>query len=351
MKKVLVTDLVPGMVLAKDVILKDGKILLLSGFAIKPRYINKLESYKVEYVYVDEDQTIPVEELSEEKVYSEAFNATKSILNSVREGEPINLTVVKDTVENIIQKLINTDAVFMQLTGIRDIDNYTFLHSLDVCIFSLITGNKLGLSSSELSELGVSALLHDVGKCKVPLNILRKPAKLTDDEYRIMKMHSIYGYEIILNTPGLSKRVANTACQHHEKWDGTGYPLGLKGCDIEKFARIVSISDVYDALISNRSYRKKLLPHIATEYIMGYSSVQFDPDIVEVFVKNIVTYPNGVIVMLDTGEIGVVIDDRHPFSMRPKLRIIARKDGPPILDPYILDLLEFPSVSIVDIIF
>lgn len=351
MKKVLVSDLVPGMVLAKDVILEDGKILLLSGFAIKPRYINKMASFNVEYVYIDEDQNIPVEELSEEKVYSEAFSATKNILNSVRQGEPVNVGIVKDTVENIIQKLINTDAVFMQLTGIRDIDNYTFLHSLDVCIFSLITGRKLGLSPFDLNELGVSALLHDVGKCKVPLNILKKPAKLNDDEFRIMKLHSVYGYEIISNTPGLSKRVANTACQHHEKWDGTGYPLGLKGYDIEKFARIVSIADVYDALISNRSYRKKLLPHIATEYIMGYSSVQFDSDIVEVFVKNIVTYPNGIIVLLDTGEIGTVIEDRHPLSMRPKLKIIARKDGPPILDPYILDLLEAPSVSIVDIIF
>lgn len=350
MLKIPVTELQPGMKLAKDVYLSDGRLLLLAGFVIKPRYIRKMELLGVTSVYIYKEQQISQEEISEEKVYSEAFNTIKNVLTSVRDGKEVNIPAIKETVNDIVQRVINNESVFMQLTGIRDIDNYTFLHSIDVCIYSVITGKNMGLTQEELTELGIGAVLHDIGKCKVPFDILMKPSKLTEEEFYIMKLHTIHGHEILSNTSGLSKRIANIACQHHEKWDGTGYPLGLSNYQIEKFARIITIADVYDALTADRVYKKRDLPHEAAEYIMCYSSTLFDPTISQVFIRNIAVYPEGSVVLLNTSEIGYVTESNKNISIRPKVKIIARKEGPPILDPYTIDLLNNPSVFIIDVL-
>lgn len=350
MLKVPVSELKPGMKLAKDVYLPDGRLLLLTGFAIKPRYLRKLELFEIPYVYISEESEFTLEEISEEKVYSEAFCTIKSVLTAVRDGQDIDLPAVKETVNDIVQRVINNESVFMQLTGIRDIDNYTFLHSVDVCIYSVITGKNMGLPQEELTELGICAILHDIGKCKVPYEILMKPGKLTPDEFHLMKLHTIYGYEIITNTAGLNKHIANAACQHHERWDGTGYPLGLREYQIEKFARIITVADVYDALTADRVYKKKDLPHEAAEYIMCYSSTFFDPNIANVFIKNIAVYPEGSVVLLNTGEVGCIIEANKNLSIRPKVRIIARKEGPPIFAPYEIDLVKNPHIFIIDVL-
>ena len=145
----------------------------------------------------------------------------------------------------------------LQLTGIRDIDNYTFLHSVDVCIYSIIIGKKLGYGKEPLMTLGMGAILHDIGKCKVPVEILQKPDRLTDEEFHTMKLHTVYGYEIIKNSYQLSTKIANIAFQHHEKWDGSGYPMGISQIDIDPLSRIVALADVYDALTSDRVYKKR----------------------------------------------------------------------------------------------
>ncbi len=350
MNKVEISELKAGMKLAKDVYLPDGRILLLSGFVVKERYIRKLELFKVPYVYVMEGELAKIENISEEKVYSEAFHSIKSVMTSVREGKELDIKAVRDTVSCIVHKVINNETVFMQLTGIRDIDNYTFLHSVDVCIYSVITGRKLGYSDKELTELGIGAVLHDIGKCKIPNEILLKPGRLTKEEFEVMKKHSIFGYDIVINTPGLSKKIANIAYQHHEKWNGSGYPAGLSGNDIDSYARIVTAADIYDALTADRVYRKRDMPHMAAEYIVANSSVLIDPEIAKVFIKNITIYPEGAIVLMNTGEIGCVIEANTNMSLRPKVRVIARKEGPPVLDTYVRDLMQELDVFIIDIL-
>lgn len=350
MQKVSVFELKPGMRLAKDVHMKDGRLLLLSGFIIKPRYIRKLELFDIPYVYVVEGEEVPLAQLSEERVYAETFHTIKSVLTNVRDGKDLDIKLVKETVNDIVQKVINNESVFMQLTGIRDIDNYTFLHSVDVCIYSVITGKNLGLNHEELTELGIGAILHDIGKCKTPNEILMKPGRLDEEEFHVMKLHTIHGFEIISNTPNLTKRIANIACQHHEKWDGTGYPLGLSNYQIDKFSRIVTAADIYDALTADRVYRKRDLPHEAAEYIMGNSSILLDPEVTQVFLRNIAVYPEGCIVLLNNGEIGSVIETNKNMSVRPKVMVIARKEGPPVIEPYLVDLMSDLDVFIIDIL-
>jgi len=349
MKKVTLDELAPGMKLARDVILDDGRFLLLKGFTIKNRYLDKIRMYNIPYVYV-EDEIGKVEYFSEEAVYTETFQTIKSVMDTVRTGGDVNLPAIKKTVDTIVQKILNDDNIFMKLTGIRDIDNYTYLHSVDVCIYSVIAGKSLNMSIDEINELALGAILHDIGKCKIPLNILNKPGRLTADEFNIIKNHTRYGYDIAVKTPGVTEKVARIALLRHEHWDGSGYPMGISGEDIDYMARIVAVADVYDALTANRVYRKRYMPHEAAEYIMANSASYFDYEILKVFLDNIAIYPADIIVMLNTGEIARVVEARGKASLRPKVVVITRKEGPPVLEPYEIDLMENPTVFIVDIL-
>ena len=272
------------MKLVKDVVLEDGRILLLKGFTIKPRYLNKLKVYNVPFIYV-EDDIVELEEISEERVYEDAFSNIKDIMESIRYDEKVDIEELKETVDDMVQHILNDDMVFMTLTGIRDIDNYTFLHSVDVCIYSVITAKALNINNNDIYELALAAILHDVGKCKIPLSILNKLGKLTTEEFEVMKHHSIKGFEIVGQIPGISERIARVICQHHEKWNGSGYPLGLKNYDIELWARIISISDVYDALTSRRPY-KEAVSHDEAISIMKQEDGKFDPVLINLFYKN-----------------------------------------------------------------
>lgn len=350
MHKQPILTLQAGMKLARDVILDDGRILLLRGFIVKSRYIKRLQAYKIDHVFI-EDDLVPVDKIDEERIYEDAFGNIKSVMESIRKGESMVVEVLKDTVNEIVQHIMNDDTVFMALTGIRDIDNYTFLHCVDVCIYSIITAKAMGLSFDEIRELAMAAILHDIGKCRVPLEILNKPDKLNNEEYFIIKNHAIYGMEITKNTPGLSSKISRMICQHHEKWNGTGYPVGLKSFDIDRGARIISIADVYDALTANRIYRKRYMPHEAAEYLMSESEQHFDPKILHTFISNIAIYPEDVVVMLNTGEIARVLPSpRGILSMRPLVSVITKKDGPPVFNPYVIDLQKNPTVFVIDII-
>ncbi len=343
------SQLKPGMKLAKDVRLPDGRLLLLAGFAVKPLYLRKLEAFNINHVCVEEGQYTPIEEFEEEKIYNHASATIKNIFAMARKDEMADLSSVRTAVGDILGRVMENETVMLHLTGIRDIDNYTFLHSVDVCIYSIILGKKLGYGKDPLMSLGMGAILHDIGKCKVPLDILQKPGKLTDDEFAQMKLHTVHGCEIIKNTWRMNTKVASIAFQHHEKWDGTGYPLGMSSNLIDPLSRIVALADVYDALTSDRVYKKRELPHKAASYIKSNAGMLFDPFIVDLFINSIAVYRDGTLVLLNTGELGSVISSGQVGSERQKISVFSNKWGPPVLQPYIIDLNENSEVDIVEI--
>lgn len=343
------SQLEPGMKLAKDVRLSDGRLLLLAGFAVKPLYLRKMEAFSIDYIYVEEGPYTPIEEFEEEKVYNHATSTIKSIFAMARKDEKSDMSTVRTAVGDILTRVMENETVMLQLTGIRDIDNYTFLHSVDVCIYSIILGKKLGYGKDPLMSLGMGAILHDIGKCKVSLEILQKPGKLTDNEFAQMKLHTVLGCEIIKNTYRMNSKVANIAFQHHEKWDGSGYPLGLSSNYIDPLARIVTLADVYDALTSDRVYKKRELPHIAASYIKSTAGLLFDPFIVDLFINSIAVYRAGTLVLLNTGELGSVISSGQVGGERQKISVFSNKCGPPVLQPYIIDLNENKEAEIVEI--
>lgn len=342
-------DLEVGMRLSRDVFLDDGRLLLLKGFTIRPKYIQRLESCRIPFVYVD-DSREPLVVPNEERIYEEAFHAMQSVMERVRAGNPLDIETTHATVHEIVDAILLNDDIFMSATGIRDIDNYTYLHSVDVCIYSLITGKHLGFDRDELYELGLGAILHDIGKCRIPLEILNKPSRLVRDEYLQMMKHTLYGMDIAKKTMNVSARVLSTIGQHHEKWNGTGYPNGLSAQSIDRHARIVAVSDVYDALTANRVYRKRYMPHEAAEYLMAQAEFHFDTDILRAFLERISIYRENMIVLLNTGEIARVMPSRGVISLRPKVEVITRHSGPPVLQPYQVDLALRPTTFIVEIV-
>jgi HD-GYP domain-containing protein (c-di-GMP phosphodiesterase class II) len=228
------------------------------------------------------------------------------------------------------------------------VDDYTFAHSVNVCVLSIISGIGLGYSISRLKELGVGAILHDIGKLKVPQELLKKPSQLTVEEFEEIKKHTIYGYEILKNNKKVSMVSAFIAFGHHERYDGSGYPLQLKGESIHHCARIVAVADVYDALTSDRVYRKKIKPHEAIEYILSLSAHHFDEEIVQSFIRFVAIYPVGTGVILNTKERGVVISENKDMPTKPVIRVVYSEKGKKVSKYYEIDLSSSKNVFITE---
>ncbi|WP_271628579.1 HD-GYP domain-containing protein [Caldicellulosiruptor sp. DIB 104C] len=348
MRKVTIDELQEGMKLARDVFTENGKLLLPEGFIIKPSFIEKLKEYNIDSVYVEDE--ITKNYVKEEIIYHETFIAIQDLMVSAKTGEIVDPFVAREIVNDIVAEIIQEEDVFLKIVGFRDVDNYTYFHSVDVSIFSAIIGKLLGFERKKIEDLALAALLHDFGKMKIPPEILNKPAKLTDEEFEEMKKHTIYGYQMVKNMEGISEEIAEVALLHHERLDGSGYPLKLKGDKIPIFARIIAIADVYDALTADRVYKKKVVPTKAADYLLKYAGVQFDKEIVQKFLKMVVKYPVGCFVVLNTGEIAIVYEE-NPFNKtRPIVKVVARKEGPPVLTPYYIDLAQDQKREIIDVI-
>jgi len=223
-------------------------------------------------------------------------------------------------------------------------DNYTYEHSLNVAVLSVILGLELNLNKNELYNLCLGGLLHDIGKAFIPKELLLKESNLTDEEYTLMKSHAVKGYEYIKGNFQISAFVKVITLQHHERIDGTGYPAGLKGDKINKLAKIVSIADVYDAITSDRPYKKADPPSEAIEFIMGSAGRFFDFHMAKAFLRRIVPYPVGTLVKLSNGQIGIVDEINESFLLRPKIRIIKQL-ATTVKFEYV-DLLSQPSIVI-----
>lgn len=355
MERIKVLDLEPGMVVEKNIFDKFGKLLLAEGTMLKQQHIKKLELYGVKEIAIEKDNNVNLETSNMQTtesdiIYQEAFNAIKDILVKVRKSQSIDTGLIAEIVENIIDQITQDAQTFFRMTSIREVDNYTYLHSIDVCIYAIIMGKSLGLDNKNLHRLGLGAILHDIGKGKIPTEILFKPGPLTDEEYNIMKNHTTYGYEIITSISNLDTITADIALQHHERWDGRGYPGRLKGNNINIFARIVTICDIYDALTSNRVYRGRILPHEAAEYIISNNGVIADPALTKYFVQNVAVYPVGAIVLLSTGEIGRVSQVHDSMPLRPVIDVFGHRDPKQNITKHKLNLMEDLTVFIVDII-
>lgn len=345
--KVHIDDLKTGMILGEDVY-SNGNLLLSKGMILKQNYVKKLMSRGISEVAVLADKTYYDDILLNpvEKFYVETYEALTKIIERFKQTDKIEVSTVFPIVENIIEAIFSSQNSILSLTGFRGEGDYFILHALDVCIYSLIAAKVMKLNYEDIVVLGIGALLHDIGKTKISDNIINKEGKLTDDEFDEAKKHSEYGYNILLKCPQINSDIIKIVLQHHERCDGSGYPNKLMAKDIHKLSKIVAVADIYDALTSDRVYKKKVLPHEAAEYLICISNTLIDSQIAKVFVNNISIYPKGCQVLLSTNQVAFVIDSNPKMPLRPILKIITDKYRNPLPVPYELNLQKNSNILI-----
>ena len=227
-----------------------------------------------------------------------------------------------DTTNNIASNLMtainNNDAIAIDINALKTSDEYTFKHSVDVATMSMILAKQQGLSQKQIYEIGVAGLLHDIGKTKIPLEILNKPGKLTDEEFAVMKQHPVFGYHMINDKNEFSNEISLAILQHHEKMNGKGYPMGITGDKIDLFARLISVSDIYDALVTERPYKKPFSPRDAVEMIMSMTE-ELDINVMRCFLESVILYPVGTDVALSNGETARIVENVPNAVLRPKV--------------------------------
>lgn len=342
-----VYDLKPGMVLGED-IYYSGNLLLSKGAVIKPSYIQSILSRSISSVTVFAEKAYYAEIISNpvERFYAETYENMANIIEGLKKGLRVDTAKIFPILENILETVFNNKNSILLLTGFKGKSDYNYAHMIDVCIYSLATAKAMNLDYEDIVSLGMAAILHDVGKIKIPDRIMLKKEGLTDREFEEIKKHSQYGYDILTGTPGVKPNVCRTVLQHHERCDGSGYPRGLKGNEINTMAKVIAIADIYDALTSDRVFRKKVLPHEAAEYLYCISNTQIDSEITKEFLKNIAIYPKNCQVLLNTNEVGIITNSNENMPFRPIVTVTTDKDRNPLLIPYQMRLESHPDVFI-----
>ncbi len=279
-----------------------------------------------------------------QKTYQQAKSVVHGFFNNLRLGKGFDSAVAKNTVKQCVDSVIENQEAMLWLGLLKDVDEYTARHSLNVGLLSIILGRAEGLARNDLETVGLCGLLHDMGKAEIPLEILNKEGSFTDDEYAIMKTHTTLGYQILKGKSDIVKEAANVAYSHHERLNGFGYPRNLASGDISYFSRIVAISDTYDAITSKRIYSPAKSSLEGLRILMGAKDSHFDPDLVDRFVECIGLYPSGSIAELSTGEVGIILPVPPEQREKPKVLILRNKKKKPC-DERLIDLSKIPDVG------
>ena len=330
----------PGDYLAKTIFNDDGRVLLREGVVLTDKFLSRIRELQIFSIYIgDEYSNIIIEDVIKPELRQNAIKAIKDTFYSFEKynlySNNINFNEKKFAKEkqayfesigciakDIIDEIISKKNVMINLIDIKSMDNYTYQHSVNVAVISLVLGVQLQLNQNDLYTLCMGALIHDIGKVLIPKDIVLKPGPLTEEEFITIKEHTTRGYEYLRGCLDISAPARIVALQHHEKMAGGGYPDNIKNKSINRFARIVAIADVYDALTSDRPYRKAMSPNDAVEYILSHGDTQFDYEMVKAFSKAVVPYPPGTLVKLNTGDIGVVTDVFPNFALRPQVKVL-----------------------------
>lgn len=357
MGRVNVSLLRPGMKVERTVYGSRGEILIFKGGILTHAFIKKLEEHAIPFVYIDDglhsdilttEQAcedpfkVNVRDVVAKETRVAAVRQVKNILLETKESGRLVIEpqVVYDTVNQFTRELLSSKSLMVNLVDLRTQDDYTFAHSVNVCVLSLMTGITLGFNDEELANLGIGALLHDLGKVKIPDEILNKRGRLTKEEFSIIKMHTTYGYHLILHAKNLDRIHALMAYQHHESYDGSGYPLGLKEEMFIEQAQIISIADKFDALTADRVYRSSFPPREAYEMCAAAGNHLFKEHIVKAFLYNIAAYPSGSLVEINNGYIAAVIDTPRGCSTFPRVNFLFDQDRRQLASPQEVPLAE-----------
>ena len=338
-----------GSVMFKDEIKPDDlktflKAFITSGFSDAP-YEKMLED-------MEESQSIEIGRLKKvkegeeidtrkiiKKTYFNAVSYAKGVMTKIKSGEKVNIRKAKRIIETMVDQLLEEEQLLLSMTAIKDYDEYTYHHSVNVSILSIALGQRLGLSKKILTELGLVALFHDIGKVEIPYEILNKSTNFTDDEWILMKRHPVWGVRAILKLRGFdttTMRSSIVAFEHHMNYDFSGYPKVRNYTELDLYSRMVSLADQYDAMTSSRVYsRIPMTPDKALSIMMERAGTQLDPLLFKFFINMVGVFPIGTLVLLDTKELGLVYESDVVFADRPRVLIIIGSKGERVEGPVV----------------
>lgn len=335
------------------------------GFPLlKPTEIHALRNC-CEYVYVDDTRRVrlqhdtpapvvgprvrkpierPQQALSTEveearAAYLDGSRLIDQVLADVQHGRVIDTRACHSAVKRNLASMLRNESAMLWLIRLKNKDLYTSLHCLSVSIMAMGFGNHLGLQDDKLQLLGMAGLLHDVGKMRIDPEILNKPGKLTPQEFEVIKRHPVFGLEALRAQPGIPEAALHAAYGHHERLDGTGYPLGSGPAQISYMTRIITIVDAFDAITSHRAYDCARPVQSAFEILRSASGRQFDEDLVSEFIRWLGAFPVGTLVELHTGEVAVVVEKHRQYQLRPRV-VVLRDAAKQRCTPRYLDLAQ-----------
>lgn len=344
MKLVQVSILVPGMVLAKDVMQSNGILLLNKDTVLTAELITKLKFWGFTEVEVEE----PLLSLKDQQeaalapqiaaAHDRVVGITENIMSS-GDAKDLDANLLRGMVGDLDSQIELNTNVLLNLSHIKTHDNYLFSHVTNVAILAMIIGKELKLKDQELKDLGLSALLHDFGMTQIDRNLYDKSQSLSPDEWLEIKRHPVYSLELLQQSGRFSEAVLRGVHEHHERMDGSGYPQGIRGSDIHLFGRIIAVADVYDACISPRKHRKRMTPYEALKNLLSQPHL-FDINILKSFVASMAIYPIGSFVKLNTGETAKVIGINQGAPFRPEIRIYLAPNGELVKPPVRINLAD-----------
>lgn len=364
MRLELVKNIRGNEIISKSIYNQFGALILPKGQRLQAQMKERLIENGVFFVYIKDDRSeniekdckseensdgeklIPAEEKIE-KLKQDTLSKLPNIFDELLDKNTKVLGDLMDVVDNMVGDILESDILNTNLYEINCYDDYTYVHCLDTAIMSIFLGKAINLGPKVMKTIGLSAILHDIGKTKISSSIINKKGKLTPEEYNIVKQHPKLGFDALresgLKDPGILYGVLH----HHERYDGKGYPSGLKGKDINYIAKIISVCDVYTAIAANRSYRSRFSPNEAYEYILGGAGTIFDPVIITKFRETFSIYPIGCQVKLSNGVTGNILRQNRNFPDRPVIR--AEKEDPYNNKfSYEIDLLQETKLSIIE---
>lgn len=313
-KTIHIVNAQPGQILAENIFRKDS-LVAPKNLRLTPYAIRKLIEFNItEITIYSEAESLeqliidgpPTKEKFKAQ-YEENAHVVKDVLNDLITGKKLDMENMTPVFSSVYQQVTHNYSLIDCINEVRTADVYTYHHSLNVSLYAGLIGLWLGLPEKTIQEIIQVGVLHDVGKTKVAQEVLFKPEPLTAEEFEEMKKHSVYGYKIVKNVHELNEGICNGVLMHHEKANGKGYPLGLTNPEIHPYAKIIAVADVYDALTSERVYKKRYTPFDTFEELQKIGYTQFDPIVMLTFLNNIASYYTGAKVLMNTNETGEIM--------------------------------------------
>jgi len=350
MRVVSVSNLKGGEILGRQIYDDLDRVLLNAGVTLTPYFIEKIKELDISSVYIEDEisKNVIIEEGISEKTRQMCKRAVKEMIEGYcREGKTYDRSVM-NSVNSILEDVLSNKDVLINVAEICGSDNNIYSHSVNVSVLSTIIGTHMGYNMSKLKDIATGALMHDIGKIKI-MNDKKVIAQFnTEEELNkyIQMMHPKAGYDLLGEQRVWNAYVKVAALMHHERSDGSGYPLKLQGDEINQIAKIVSICDVFDNMISGRNGCKRKTVSEAIEYLVGMSNIYFDKEMVSKFTMNIAAFPTGSCILLSSNEKGLVVRQNNSMPTRPVVKVVYDKAGNLLSEPYEIDLIKELTIFI-----